>query len=370
MNPFQIIDLPGVVLPKNSGLSRKHVRSEERWTEHYLERYDQQTLFYDCVYVAKTKSFIITAPRFLNLWFVMRKHLYVNGKRFRGRIKRNTWQRCDQISFRAPADAKLSIQHPHFSTEITPRTSISELFAGLNCALAMNKNNQLSWIKDWVEYHVKAHGLEGVCIIDNGSTDYTKEQLLAELESIKGLKAATVLGADFPYGPSNWSSRFEISPRFLQTSMMNLVKRDLFSDARAVLSVDIDELVIKNTEQNVFDAAVNSFWGAISFREIKTYPAGDDGAAYSHRDHTLVKEDFNYGNTKWCVNGKGFINRFGWAVHRFGGGYFLLTETTDFNYLHCQATTTNWKKDRTTKDADLQLVESSVAKNAIATYLS
>ena len=364
----KIVELRGLTLPAEATLKRKHVRPPERHTDHYLEHYDRQTLIYDCFYQPDKKRYIITAPRFLNLWFLMTKHLYANGQRFRGRLKRSTWQRCEQVEFYAPENAQLEIKTAEFTAPIEVRSTIQADFAGLNVALAINKDNPLNWIRDWAQFHVNAQKLEGICLIDNASTKYTPQDILHELSQVKGLKAITVLVAPFPYGPVNRSLKLEISPRFLQTAMFNVVKRDLFNKARAILSVDIDELVVSNSPTTIFDAAVQSRLGAISFREIKTYPNTQIEAAFPQRDHVMVKKQLNFGNTKWCVSGQGFMNRFGWAVHRFGGAFFLLTESKAFNYLHCQATSTSWKKYRLTVQPDL--VASKDISNVIHRHLA
>lgn len=364
---FDIIELTGMSLPETGELKRRHVRKGKRMTQHYLERYDRHTLFYDVFYRADTSELVFTAPRFLNLWRLLRKHLLIDGRLYKGHIKRMTWQRCDQAIIRIPKPQSVAIQHPEFQSTLEPRTSSSHLFQNLNVLYAMNKNNDLEWIKNWGQFHVNAHRLEGLVVIDNGSTDYDAGAILETLKNINGLKAGAVVKSPYPYGPVDSSGKIAISPRFLQTSMMNLMKQDLFYNARAILSVDIDELVYSPVRQNIFDATVSSFLGACSFREIKTYPSASEEKAYGHRQHTFTKTHGKLGNTKWCVSGSGFMNHFGWAVHRFGGGFFPLTETKQFRYLHCQATSTSWKKNRYKKVQDIE--ENTDVAKVLAQFL-
>ncbi|WP_196158724.1 hypothetical protein [Reinekea sp. G2M2-21] len=366
-DPFQVIPLSGFDLANASSLRRKHVRNESRRNEHYLARYDDTTLFYDCFYNPQKRCYTFTAPRFLNLWPEFKQAVQVNGSRFRGRLKRYTWQRCEQVEVYAPANAELSLRSEHLNGVIPVRDSHRDLFSAMNCALAISKDNQLSWIRDWAQFHVRAHGLEAVCIIDNASTEYTASDVLETLRSVSELKAAVVLSAPFPYGPVDSSKKLEVSPRFLQTSMFNLIKQDLFADARAILSVDIDELVMPNKSVSVFDAAVAARLGAVSFRELRVFPEANEERAYNHRAHTQVRAGRKLGNTKWCVAGHGFMNRFGWAVHRFGGAFFPFTETQDFTYLHCHATSTSWKKNRYGQVENL-MVDGAV-QNALTQYL-
>ncbi|EAR08583.1 hypothetical protein [Reinekea blandensis] len=342
----QIVKLEGVVIPDSCDLKRRHVRKGKRLTQHYLERYDRKTLIYDCFFRPDTQEYVFTGPRSLNLWFLMRRHLYVNGKKHTGRLKRMVWQRSEQTVLKAPAGATLEIKHDDFQATVPVRHSEQDRFKGMNTAHAMNKNNKLEWIRDWAQYHVNAHGLQGVVIFDNGSTDYRPEDIEATLQTVNGLEAILVIEAGFPYGPVDNSGKAIISPRFLQTSMFNLARQDAFRQARATLSVDIDELVVSGRAESIFDAAVYSRLGCLSFREHRVFPEGRLGTPYPHQAHIMKKADFKPGNTKWCVDTNGFMNRFGWAVHRFGGGFFLMTETDDFHYLHCHGTTTGWKEKR------------------------
>lgn len=341
-----ITRLRGVRLPTEGALARQHVRRGARKTAHYLARYDRHTLVYDCCYREQTQELIFTAPRLLNLWPVVRAGLQINGQPYFGKIKRRQWQRCEQLFIACPRPQLIHISYDGFDQSVAIRQSQSDLFAGNRVMFAMNKDNRLAWITDWVRYHINAHGLEGVVIVDNGSTDYSCEQLATALAGIAGLRQAAVVHAPFPYGPVDNSGKAIISPRFLQTAMMNLLKQDMFYQAQAVLSVDIDELVFSPRGYSVFDMAAKAPLGAVSFREIKTFARGDKAEAAAHGVHIQTLAKPPWGNTKWCVQGRGFMNRFGWAVHRFGGLFFPLTETPSLRYLHCQATSTSWKKNR------------------------
>lgn len=364
----QIIELKGLTIPENSGLKRKHVRKPARRTKLYIEKYDRQTLIYDCFYDEEHRQYIITAPRFFNFWFLIKQHLYINGQKYTGRIKRETRQVYEQLYIKGEPGWQFAINSPEFSAPLDVRESASDLFIGQNCMFAMNKNNKLEWIRQWVQFHRNAHSLEGVVIIDNDSTDYTPQDIVETLKEVEGLKTALVVSAKYPYGPTDPNGKALLSPRFLQTAVMNLVKKDILKKARAVLNVDIDELVVPNSEATVFDAAIKSRLGAVSFREWKVYPAESEEKAYPQNAHTRIRKDQAFGNTKWCVNNQGFINNFRWAVHRFGGAFFPLTETKEFTYLHCWGASTSWKKDRYKQPDDL--VEDSNVAAALQKYLS
>lgn len=75
------LSLAGAVIPETVDLKRDHVRPPARRTEHYLERYDRRTLFYDCVFRPDLGGYLFTAPRFLNLWPEFRDRLRIDARR-------------------------------------------------------------------------------------------------------------------------------------------------------------------------------------------------------------------------------------------------------------------------------------------------
>ena len=94
-----LLELEGFRLPETSGFRREYTRPEKTRTEHYLQRFDARTLFYDCVWLAERNRFLFTAPRLLNLWPLMRDGLRVDGKKHR-RVKRQIMERCELIEVR------------------------------------------------------------------------------------------------------------------------------------------------------------------------------------------------------------------------------------------------------------------------------
>lgn len=342
---FAALPLCGHVLPTGGPLLRDHVRPADRRSAHYLERYDRTTLYYDCVYLPDRQAYLFTAPRFLNLWTPFRDGLSVAGKPV-SRVRRKTWLRCEQVEVPAPAGA-LSLTWQGTTAPVTARPAETGGFAGLNAVVAVNKNNALDWIADWAEYYVRAHGAEGVVLFDNGSTDYTPEDVAARLEGVPGLKRARVFSAPYPYGPSDHSRKLEVSPRFFQTGMLNIARRDALAVARAVLNVDIDEIAISATGKNVFDAAVRHPLGLVTIQGSWVYPGPGTTGPVGHAAHRFRNDPDDRCNQKWCLNPRGLFGRFGWAVHRLDEVFQnMLTQQRDIRLAHCKGTSTGWKAKR------------------------
>lgn len=345
MTQITVATLPGLVLADPITLRRDHVRNPERRSAHYLERFDSTTLFYDCVRLADRGTYLFTAPRLLNLYKPFIEGLRIDGKA-PTKVKRRKWLRCEQVEVTAPEGAVTVELEGHVHT-IAARTGLAAGFAGANSLLAVNKNNKLKWIRDWASYYNRAHGADAVVLFDNGSTDYSPQDIADTLGEIDGLRQVAVFSAPYPYGPTDRSRKLEISPRFFQTSMLNIARRDALAQARAVLSVDIDEIAVSHTGDKVFDMAVNNPVGMISIHGSWIFPPEEATEASDHGVHVFRQVPDKKCNRKWCLTPNGIMSKFGWAVHQIGGPLQdIATNQSKVSLLHCRGTSTGWKKMR------------------------
>ncbi|WP_424990106.1 hypothetical protein [Fluviibacterium sp. S390] len=348
-----ILEACGRVLDPDGPIVRDHVRKPDRRTQQYLERFDRTTLYYDCVYLAERRSYLFTAPRFLNLWRPFRQGLRVNGKKTRA-VTRRKWLRCEQVEVHAPRGS-LTLDWQGETAPVAFRDGIGDCFAGLNCLVAVNKNNRLDWIADWAAYYAQTHGAEGVVLFDNGSTDYTLAEVNARLSQVRGLARSAVISAPYPYGPTDRSRKLEVSPRFFQTAMLNIGRRDPLARARAVLSVDIDEIARKADDApSIFDLAVGNMVGMATLNGVWVYPDPDTDGPVGHAAHGFRRSPDRPCNRKWCLRPGGVQDRFGWAVHHIGGPLQdLFTNQTQVSLLHCRGTSTGWKRNRFSDPGEL-----------------
>lgn len=336
--------LAGLTLDAGGPLLRDHVRKPERRSEHYLQRFDRTTLVYDCVRLPERGSYLFTAPRFLNLWRPFRDGLRIGG--VRPRLRRRTWLRCEQVEAFAPEGA-VTLEVAGRRHEIVPRDGLADRFAGMNALVAVNRNNALDWIADWAGYHARAQGAEAVVLFDNGSDAYAPADLAATLAQVPGLRQVAVFSAPYPYGPTDSAKPLEVSPRFFQTGMLNIARRDALARARAVLSVDIDEIARSRTGKRVFDMAVRHRLGMVTIQGKWIYPAPGTEGAVGHAAHVWRHVPDRKCNRKWCLRPGSPMDRFGWAVHQIGGVLQnLFTEQDEVGLLHCYGTTTGWKAKR------------------------
>jgi hypothetical protein len=338
--------LQGIVLPADGPILRDHVRPADRRSDHYLARYDRTTLFYDAVWLPGRQVHLITAPRFLNLWGPFRAGLRIDGQPV-GRVRRRTWLRCEQVEIPGPSGA-LSLCWQGSDIPIPSRAAETDGFVGTNALVAVNRNNALDWIADWAAFYVRRHGADAVALFDNGSDAYAPQDIAHRLADVPGLRRVRVFAAPYPYGPADHSKRLEVSPRFFQTAMLNIAKRDALARARAVLNVDIDEICISASGQSVFDAAVRHPLGMVTIPGSWVYPAPGTTGPVGHGAHRFRNRPDDRCNQKWCQAPRGTFGRlFGWAVHRVDEVFQnLLTRQSDIRLLHCKGTSTGWKAKR------------------------
>ncbi|MCA8884040.1 MAG: hypothetical protein KDA50_09905 [Rhodobacteraceae bacterium] len=349
-----IVALQGLSLPPDAAQLRDHVRVPARRTDHYLTHYDRTTLFYDCVRMGNGRDLLLTAPPAMNLEPLLMDGLRQgDGTAIRKRVTRGP--KYLQMVLRGPV-RDLALQDGTALRPVQLRDSLQHLFAGLNCAVCMNKNNPLDWIQGWAAHHVRLHRLEGVLIFDNGSTAYGADDLAAALARVPGLKQAVIAQAPFPYGTTDKVAKGETRPNFLQPALLNLARRDFLCRARAVLNCDIDELVMSRDGSSVFDRAASRPWGAARLPVFWAYPApGAAGpVAQWHHDHRPAAPQRT--PRKWCVAPGGLLSRTGWFVHHVGGEFFKLNrESRAHEVVHCRATSTGWHPFKSRADDTVTL---------------
>ncbi|MCR9087094.1 MAG: hypothetical protein NXH97_10165 [Rhodobacteraceae bacterium] len=360
-----VIALPGIVLPETGPL-RRHVRPPERRTELYLERYDRRTLIYDAVRLPGG-GVCLTTPRLLNLWPLLRDGLRRSGVA----VRRRKYLRCEQITLRG-LTAGLEPEIGGSPVPLPLRASGAPLFAGMRVLMAVNKDNDLDWIADWARFHALRHGADGVLLFDNGSTAYSPEDAAARLSEVPGMARAVVVSAPFPYGPADKGGRFDVPPRFFQTAMLNLARRDFVAQARAVLSVDIDEMVTGPQGESIFAAAERHPLGMVTIPGIWVFPPPGTEGPVPQRAHLWQADPTQPCHQKWCIAPSGPMGRVGWHVHSLGGPLQpLFTVSKDFELLHCRATSTGWKPGRfappaaVSQDPEIAALFDSVFGNAV-----
>lgn len=343
---MSIRTLNGLVLPRRPEFTRDIVSIPERRTANFNDEYDFHTLFYDAFYVQRRDALCLICPPLLNLEKIFRSAQWrADGRRLRIAAlyphKRfvEVWMRG---AAKAPRELRFTFDDVDARAAVSPGES--ELFAGLRCGVVKSRNNDLNWIRDWAEYHVKVHGLEGVLLFDHGSDRYGVEDVEATLLSVPGVKRACVIPSPYPFGPTT-----DDNALFLQVGELNIARLRFFARAAGVLVCDIDELVAPSPDGSVFETARKSFLGYALFHGSWRYPEthdGEDGPRL-HREHVLKRVGQPDCQTKYCVRPQGLSGAAHWDIHgSIRGSLKPLLVTSRLHYWHCYGVSTGWKVDR------------------------
>ena len=355
-----IRNLSGIELPPHDEFRRDCILPPELYGPDIDDHYDFHTLIYDAFYVSRKRSICLICPKLLNFERLIREGKFTaDGEDIRissiWQFKRyaQIWLRCR----RKPAN--LRFQHGSLDATIPIAQEQSEVFRGLNCAVLKSKDNDLVWIRDWAQYHVRVHGLQGVIFFDNASTRYDPSDILETLRKVPGLQRAQVISAPFRFGYKRFGDTM-----FLQVALLNIARLRFCSQAAAVLCTDLDELVKPVPPAGIFAATRRSPLGYLLFRGRWRHagPTGDIDAV-RHASHVYRTLDDMCPATKYCISPQGLCGFSHWDVHGAVRGFLKNYLTTSkIEYWHCRQITTNWKYDRGASGVDQLEIDPETAR--------
>lgn len=320
---------------------RDHVVPERLRIPGYDAGYDFHTFFYDAVHMPDRGALWLFAPKFAGFERLL-PGMTLDGAPARVRRIRR-FERYDIAEITAPAaPRRLRVTVGDWSAEVTPSIADATTFAGRNVLLTLSRNNDLTWIADWVRFHVAEHGADAVLFYDNGSQGYGPEEIAAALAPLPGLRAVRVLSAPFPYGPQA-RGRQKFRANFLQAALLNLSRWRFLAPARAVLQCDVDELVDRRDGPSIFDATVASGHQFIRVPGVWRFPNSGDRMP-RHRDHILRGAEERTCPPKYCIVPEGPMRGKSWATHGLHGTWFGKRFIhRDYRFLHCYGISDFWK---------------------------
>jgi hypothetical protein len=343
----KVASLNALVFPQESGIRRDHAVPEAWRGPEHDRLYDFRTLAYDAIACPEEHAVVLLCPKLFNFEAIVREAKFsISGRPLRVRGIRKH-RRFDEVFLDWDGiDGMLVFEHGKLTLHAGLSRCELEDFRGRNAMIAISRNNSLQWIRDWVSYHIRAHGLEAVVLIDNASDLYSASDLADTLAGITGLKAFRIVSAPFSYGPLGIVRR-RFQSKFLQVAMFNVVRRRLLADAAAILSIDVDELVHSRSGKSVFSSARASFLGYVAFRGSWSFRDPSLIDEPSHTQHVLREENGDKCPYKYCFVPGGIIGKRSLEVHGMAGRWInRLASMNDFGYWHCFSITTNWKNAR------------------------
>ena len=252
-------------IPEHWGIRREPRISEEQrksivtWGKTFDEQYDWDILFSDCVDIGDDRILLIGAP----LYELKEQIQFTDGEN----VLPHQVYDMDRVSITLVSGSCETLYIRDLAIPVTPA---STKFEGMGCVVTMQKDEPMPWIRDWITYYYKEHGVRGFCIYSNNSEDYTVSELQEYLDAIELPVVVEVVDWCMPYGPETptWDSDFS---RYV---MYENFKYRYGWCCDYVLNQDVDELLlIKGGIKSVLQQMKSQQLGAIIYgnRNIDSY---------------------------------------------------------------------------------------------------
>ena len=333
-------------------LMRDRLGAFDQRSPGYDDRYDFSTLFYDCYLDEARGEIVLICPTLLNFTLLIQDTHFSTAAGPAAPVSIRPLFRGSEVRLR-PVDSapdSLFFRHPFFQGEVTIARPDFDRFRGLNAIFAISKNNRLAWIADWLRYYVTEHAAEALVLYDNASTDYEIADLQSTIAAVNGLKAAAIVRADFPFGPGG-TGKINFDSKFLHMTMVELGRRRFLRHARAVLNVDIDELVYSSIGESVFDATRAAENGYLRMGGNWAFALPTEGGEIRHKHHAFRQRGRDRGvNCKWCVVPDGALANHTWRTHRIISRTDPVSQI--FRFWHFRQISTGWDYARDALDTD------------------
>lgn len=361
--------LSPIIFPNRPPFRRKVLLPKAFRAPDFEEKYDYNTFTYDAIADHEKKIITLICPKLYNFGNLVYNGIFRTEQEKLRISSVKKLNRYDEIRLKYNIHSGI-IHFKYKDLERTAHISSTEhsLFHGKNCVVTKSKNNSLTWIRDWVNFHIDHHGLEGLVLFDNNSDRYSINDLHHCLSSACGLKMFVIVPAPFRFG-TFYRKKYVHRAKFLQVALLNIARLRFLAEANAVLSVDIDELVAPIDGSNIFEETKKSFLGYTLFSGYWRHAALASNAEVRHADHIYQTKSDRCQATKYCIDPKGPLAFRSWDIHGIFKGQlkkFLIRR--DIHYYYCRQITTQWKYARYPVDCNQIVIDKPLERVLSKTF--
>ena len=346
---------------KDGSISRNALCPPDKMAPYYLENFDSKTFWYDAI---QDDNYIrLVCPKLRNFEKELKNGSFFLDDTRVDKFQIKRFRRTDILTIKTSSFVK-KIKFESISLGLSSELSKTNfsITDNKNCAMVINKNNNLEWIEYFAKWHVKFHSLQCLFILDNNSSKYANEDVQSVLKN-SGLCTLVILNLPFNFGPASLGRPYHNRELFLQTSAYNILKFRFLKNARAVLCCDIDELVLPS-KINIFDATIKSKYGFLRFLGKNRYHNFGSTHKISHNS-SFYKLGNKNSPKKWCIDPKGKLGNHSWTTHSIENLFFERRFfAKEFSFIHCVNVTTGWKGEKRQKPSD-QLVADNFTKDLL-----
>lgn len=348
-----IDDVSSWRLDQDNPVARIPPRALDLQDDLYRSEFDYKTVFYDVFHSSDKSRIVFIGPPLLNLLPAVR----AGGFELAGRLVEPEVKEKDRVAeIWLPSSGgsaqTLTLSVEFGKIELNVSANFSNLFEHRRVIVTKSKNNNLCWIRDWAQYYSRIHDADGILFYDNGSDLYE----LSDVEGALRLGAPdcqiVVVSWNFPWGRpgvrgTSWDSDF------CQYGILQHARWRFLDGARAVLSCDIDELIVRENDTTVFGAVESSQSGKILIGGewiqpvYLQKPSGQSNdvpsfANFGYRQSPEVR----ISPTKWAVVPSRCPARSQWKVHTVSGMDNDPEAAQHLRLCHFRSTSTGWKYNR------------------------
>lgn len=238
---FLDINLSSVILDKDQGCYRVPPREKVDQQSNYEDLFDFFTIFSD---IYQTEEGVeLLGPPLLNLKDPLKSgKIYIDGVDKTDKLIINEIDRISRSIIPDIKDARqieIVFQDQKFIKDI--QSNYSNFFLDRNVLVTHQRDNPLEWILYWVLFHVKHHNIDAVLIYDNGSSNYSTNEIKNILAKVQNIKKVCIVDWKIPFGLTGghnqvWDSDYG-QHQFLEHALKRLLR---YADC-AIIG-DIDEL--------------------------------------------------------------------------------------------------------------------------------
>jgi hypothetical protein len=347
-------------LPDTGPLRRPRFALRRR-PQTYVDAYESHALFYDCFWHHDGRRVLLVGPPPVNLDYTAIAFRAVDNKlASRTHVTASV---CITELADVPAgtrEIRVSFSGHDFVLPVQPN-SCADL-SGSRLIFTINKNNELSWIREWALWHARHHAADAVVLVDNASTRYDLDELRATLAAVPGIRNIALHSWPYKFGPIDPAVfNFPEWSRFLQLCSMSMVLRRYGMLSHALLDCDIDELATTRSGTTAFDVAKHSPGGLVVCRGtwVEALPERGYPPSPSHRAYRHIQADPKKAlspQRKWALDpSRPWVQQL--SVHPYwhwveGRSRDAKSMPADLSYFHFRGINTNWKDSRTTPPVD------------------
>lgn len=357
-----------IVLPSHSPVflsPDNPVKRAPRWGWRRRERaffdsFESRALFYDCFWDETGADILLVGPPPGSLFRAYRAAEYralPSGTKVTATYYPSLSTMTTRLSGIPYGTTRIVVEICSETHVLDVQQNLAGLFEDKAVLFTMSKNNPLAWIDAWARYHVNRHGINGVVLFDNGSTDYGLDDLADTLAGVEGLDVAAIFSWPYAYGAIDGAVIFNpYWTQFLQVSSMGLVLRRLGMKARAIANTDIDELIACPPETSILDILATTPSGLVSMEgqwieatRLSGTAEADAHSAFGMR--LSAPEERRCKARKWVLDPRrDWVRKLNvhpymhWIENRPLKGKWT---SPDVYFWHFKGINTRWKVDRT-----------------------